>query len=103
MISKKFKPFNDVVMEPAYKHHTIKDMSEKERPREKLLESGAEALSVPELLAIIIGGGTTNKTAVGRCLIAVPLCLHPCQCSLKLHQYTIQIESERGDILVLLQ
>ncbi len=53
-----------MVMEPAYKHQTIKDMSEKERPREKLLASGAEALSVPELLAIIIGGGTTNKTAV---------------------------------------
>lgn len=53
-----------MVMEPKRKHITIKDMSEKERPREKLLEKGAEALTVSELLAVIIGGGTTTQTAV---------------------------------------
>ncbi|MCR5312038.1 MAG: DNA repair protein RadC [Bacteroidaceae bacterium] len=51
-------------MERPYKHSTIKELSESERPREKLLLKGPEALTVPELLAIIIGGGTTDKTAV---------------------------------------
>ena len=64
MIHKSFKPFNDIVMEKPYKHSTIKDLSEEDRPREKMLKKGAEALSVAELLAIIIGGGTTDKTAV---------------------------------------
>ena len=54
----------NVVMEPKRKHITIKEMQEKERPREKLLEKGAEALTVSELLAVIIGGGTTTQTAV---------------------------------------
>ena len=53
-----------MAMEPKRKHITIKDMQEKERPREKLLEKGAEALTVSELLAVIIGGGTTTQTAV---------------------------------------
>lgn len=51
-------------MDDCRKHMTIKDMSAAERPREKLLERGAEALTVPELLAIIIGGGTRKQTAV---------------------------------------
>lgn len=55
---------DSMVMEPRRKHITIKDMAEKERPREKLLEKGAEALTVSELLAVIIGGGTTTQTAV---------------------------------------
>jgi len=64
MINKNFNPFNDVVMESPLRHSTIKDLSAADRPREKLLAKGAEALSVAELLAIIIGGGTTEKTAV---------------------------------------
>lgn len=64
MYKRNFRPFNNVVMEVPQKHSTIKDLSATERPREKLLEKGAEALSVSELLAIIIGGGTTEKTAV---------------------------------------
>lgn len=64
MYKRIFNPFNDVVMETPQKHSTIKDMSAVDRPREKLLEKGASALSVAELLAIIIGGGTPEKTAV---------------------------------------
>lgn len=64
MYKRNFNPFNDVVMEVPQKHSTIKDMSATDRPREKLIEKGAEALSVPELLAIIIGGGSTEKSAV---------------------------------------
>lgn len=36
----------------------IKDLPEFSRPREKLKEKGAEALSDPELIAIILGSGT---------------------------------------------
>ena len=52
------------VMEPRRRHATIKDLSVEERPREKLLAKGVGALTVSELLAIIIGGGTTTQTAV---------------------------------------
>jgi len=45
-------------------HITIKDLSAEDRPREKLLDKGVEALTVAELLAILIGGGTKEKTAV---------------------------------------
>jgi len=54
----------DILSEPIRCHNTIKDLSEDDRPREKLLAKGAEALTVSELLAIIIGGGTTRQTAV---------------------------------------
>lgn len=90
MIRKDFKPFNSdsedslneaalaftdeeqpvqhasalTVVAPQPQHSTIKEMSEEDRPREKLLAKGADALTVPELLAILIGGGTTEKTAV---------------------------------------
>ncbi|MBI4650275.1 DNA repair protein RadC [Candidatus Desantisbacteria bacterium] len=39
----------------------IKDLPTKERPREKLLEKGAEALSDQELLAIILGKGSKKN------------------------------------------
>jgi len=42
----------------------IKDMQEDERPRERLLLRGAGALSVPELIAIILRVGVTGKSAV---------------------------------------
>ena len=64
MINKNFNPFNDVVMEPQKRHSTIKEMAEADRPREKLLAKGAAALTVPELLAVIVGSGTTEQTAV---------------------------------------
>jgi DNA repair protein RadC len=42
----------------------IKDWPENERPREKLLERGVNALSDAELLAILIGSGSGGVTAV---------------------------------------
>lgn len=62
MIRNTFSPFN--VAEPASAHTTIKESAENDRPREKLMSLGAEALTNAELLAILIGGGTTNLTAV---------------------------------------
>jgi len=71
MIRKDFQPFNE---EPVQKvreeveetpsHTTIKQQAEEDRPREKLMAKGVEALTNAELLAILIGGGTTKKTAV---------------------------------------
>lgn len=43
---------------------TIKELPATERPREKLLNYGAEFLSNPELLAILLGTGTRNASAV---------------------------------------
>jgi DNA repair protein RadC len=43
---------------------TIKDMPEAERPRERLLQGGEDKLSDSELLALIIGGGSEEHTAV---------------------------------------
>ena len=42
----------------------IKDWPEHERPREKLLSRGAQALSDAELMAIFLRTGVTGKTAV---------------------------------------
>lgn len=42
----------------------IKDWALDERPREKLMEHGAESLSNAELLAILIGSGNNKETAV---------------------------------------
>src|SRR5690606_25161544 len=43
---------------------SIKDWKEDDRPREKLLNKGSSALSDAELLAIIIGSGTVNNSAL---------------------------------------
>lgn len=45
-------------------HVTIKELPEDERPREKLLKYGKEFLSNGELLAILIGTGTREKSAL---------------------------------------
>ncbi len=42
----------------------INQWAAEDRPREKLIERGADALSDAELLAILIGSGTTRETAV---------------------------------------
>ena len=42
----------------------IKDLPEDQRPREKLLKFGPEALSDKELLAILIGHGLKGKSAI---------------------------------------
>ena len=42
----------------------IKDWAEADRPREKMMRLGAEALSDAELLAILIGSGNPQESAV---------------------------------------
>lgn len=49
------------MQQPKY---SIKQWAKDDRPREKLLTTGAENLSNSELLAILIHNGTTEKTAV---------------------------------------
>ena len=46
---------------------SIKQWAEEDRPREKLLAKGVSALSEAELLAILIGSGTTKESAVDLC------------------------------------
>lgn len=43
---------------------TIKAWAEEDRPREKLIQQGRRALSDAELIAILIGSGSRNETAV---------------------------------------
>ena len=43
----------------------ITDWADEDKPREKLMALGAAALSNAELLAILIGSGSTDETAVG--------------------------------------
>jgi DNA repair protein RadC len=43
----------------------IKEMPSEERPRERLLHFGAQALSSAELLAIVLRTGTKERSAVG--------------------------------------
>ncbi|WP_264553386.1 RadC family protein [Flavobacterium sp. N2038] len=45
-------------------HFSIKDWSDDDRPREKLMLKGKEALSDAELIAILIGSGSRNESAV---------------------------------------
>lgn len=46
------------------KNLTIREWSEEDRPREKMLKKGAAALSDAELLAILIASGSKNESAV---------------------------------------
>jgi len=46
------------------KHLTIREWSEEDRPREKMILKGASSLSDAELLAILIGSGTKRESAV---------------------------------------
>ena len=43
---------------------SIANWAEEDRPREKMRDQGAETLSKAELLAILIGSGSTKKSAV---------------------------------------
>ena len=45
-------------------NQSIKNWATEDRPREKLLEKGREALSDAELIAILIGSGNSNESAV---------------------------------------
>ncbi len=46
---------------------SIKNWAEDDKPREKLMLKGKSVLSDAELLAILIGSGSRNETAVGLC------------------------------------
>lgn len=50
-----YKPINDLA---------IKNLHEDDRPREKLLKKGRHTLSDAELIAILIGSGTRNLSAI---------------------------------------
>ena len=56
----------------------IKDLPIDERPREKMMAQGVSALSDAELLAILIGSGNNEETAVG----LMQRVLYDCQGSL---------------------
>lgn len=45
-------------------NYSIKTWSEEDRPREKLMLKGKSVLSDAELIAIVIGSGNTNESAV---------------------------------------
>jgi DNA repair protein RadC len=47
-----------------YNSHTLKSWAVEERPREKVMANGIQYLSDTELLAILMGSGTRNTTAV---------------------------------------
>jgi DNA repair protein RadC len=50
--------------ESQHKHLTIKSWAEDDRPREKLVSKGRQALSDAELLAILLASGNRDETAV---------------------------------------
>ncbi|WP_316819063.1 UPF0758 domain-containing protein [Pedobacter nyackensis] len=49
---------------PEFRKRGIKSWAPEKRPREKLMEGGAGSVSTAELLALLIGSGTTKETAV---------------------------------------
>jgi len=51
-------------MEQDDKRLTIRDWAEDDRPREKMMRKGSTSLSDAELLAILIGSGNRNESAV---------------------------------------
>lgn len=51
-------------MDAKKKSFSIKSWNEDDRPREKLLSKGKEALSNAELIAILLSSGNKNETAV---------------------------------------
>jgi DNA repair protein RadC len=53
---------------------TIKSWATDDRPREKMLQKNAQALSDVELLAILIGSGTRNRTAIDLAREIMGLC-----------------------------
>jgi DNA repair protein RadC len=62
-----FLPEEDASTPEAYATPTsfgIKSWAEEDRPREKLMQKGRAALSDAELIAILLGSGTTKLTAV---------------------------------------
>lgn len=56
---------NDTISMKNYR--SIKHLSPDDRPREKLMEKGRASLSDAEILAILIGSGSRNQSAVDLC------------------------------------
>lgn len=52
------------MQETTEQYNSIKNWAESDRPREKLMQRGEEALTNAELLAILIGSGSARKSAV---------------------------------------
>ena len=48
----------------SYKKLNLKEWAVEDRPREKMLSRGPRALSDAELIAILIGSGSAEETAV---------------------------------------
>ena len=53
-----------MLTDESNKRLTIREWSEDDRPREKMARKGAASLSDAELLAILIGSGNTEESAV---------------------------------------
>ena len=53
----------EIDMKPQ-KYLKIKDWAEEDRPREKLLARGISSLTEAELIAILIGSGNINESAI---------------------------------------
>jgi len=51
-------------LSPSY-HARIRELPAEERPRERLISYGADALSTAELLAVLLRTGTEQRSAVG--------------------------------------
>jgi DNA repair protein RadC len=51
-------------LENTPKHINLKSLSEDDRPREKLMQLGRQHVSDAELLAIILGSGNLDETAI---------------------------------------
>jgi len=50
-----------MLKESNFSSFTVRDLPKPERPRERLIKFGSEALSAQELLALIIGRGIPKK------------------------------------------
>lgn len=58
------------------KHLTIREWSEEDRPREKMILKGSASLSDAELLAILIGSGNKRESAVDLAKRIMSACHH---------------------------
>lgn len=53
-----------MVKETNFSSFTVRDLPKPERPRERLIKFGSEALSAQELLALVIGRGIPKKSVM---------------------------------------
>jgi len=70
-LSKKYIKIHNPTLRNRMQMKRIADIPKSDRPREKMQQKGAEALSDHELLAILLGSGTRDSdvmTVAGRIL-----------------------------------